>query len=533
MSFKSIVIIVCLHLLLQLFNIVNCKIITAKDIIPYLPTTSLTQLVTLPMETFKCYSINGSGNNLNNFDWGQANTPMHRYSPNFYGVHQESSRKRSKLDGEGLWSDIPRTSWSARQLSNEFFHQSGCSEATSNPKNCNDLFWVFGQFLDHDMTLAEAGTKSMPVLLPSCDYWFRQRGVIQIPMTRNLPYYSGNQNIDPINILTSYLDASQVYGHENDRAYYLRLLKDGKLLTRTINGQEYPPTPIINTKTGKEFVVDAQAPLSNKNFFFCGDQRANEVVTLGLIHTIFVREHNRLCDEIKQAFILADSNNIPILQQPITGILDEIIYQMARSILISETQHITYHHWIPLLLGQNNSPNPDLITYDPNVKASIRNEFATALFRLHSLIGCNIRRVSEYKGEYKPIQLEEAFFNTPKLLEINEIENIIRGLLSQKCQRFDNQIVSPLRNFLFGNVAYKANILDLVSINLQRGRDHGLSSFQTLRKYYGLQAYSSIDQFTSDPEMRAKILQYFGSRLENMDPFLGIVLEEKADLTHN
>ena len=49
----------------------------------------------------------------------------------------------------------------------------------------------------------------------------------------------------------------------------------------------------------------------------------------------------------------------------------------------------------------------------------------------------------------------------------------------------DNFIVEDLRSFLFihpGNVAG----LDLASFNIQRGREHGLPDYNSLREAYGL-----------------------------------------------
>ncbi|VDM29705.1 unnamed protein product [Toxocara canis] len=71
--------------------------------------------------------------------------------------------------------------------------------------------------------------------------------------------------------------------------------------------------------------------------FLAGDYRANEQLGLMSMHTIFMREHNRL------AALLANQN------QRLDG---ETIFQEARKIVGAQMQHITYYHWLPKVLGE-------------------------------------------------------------------------------------------------------------------------------------------------------------------------------------
>ena len=71
-------------------------------------------------------------------------------------------------------------------------------------------------------------------------------------------------------------------------------------------------------------------------FFLAGDIRANEQIGLTAMHTLFVREHNLLCDDINATYPGADPE-----QQ----------YQLARKIVGAEIQVITYKEFLPALLG--------------------------------------------------------------------------------------------------------------------------------------------------------------------------------------
>ena len=73
------------------------------------------------------------------------------------------------------------------------------------------------------------------------------------------------------------------------------------------------------------------------NFYFhSGDGRVTEHPFLTVMHTIWVREHNRIAN------ILYNSN--PVLS-------DETIFQQARKIVIAELQHIIYSEYLPTIIG--------------------------------------------------------------------------------------------------------------------------------------------------------------------------------------
>ena len=83
------------------------------------------------------------------------------------------------------------------------------------------------------------------------------------------------------------------------------------------------------------------------------------------MHTLFVREHNRLADRIKQRYKDAS---------------DEEIYQMARKMVGASVQKITYEEFLPALLGPM-TPNVGSSKYDHNEHPVILNEFAAVAFR--------------------------------------------------------------------------------------------------------------------------------------------------------
>ena len=153
------------------------------------------------------------------------------------------------------------------------------------------------------------------------------------------------------------------------------------------------------------------------------------------------------------------------------SLTDEQIYQQARAIVVAEIQAITYEEFLPTLLGRGSVGAYH--GYDADVNPNIANEFSTAAFRFgHSLLNDDVEFFgNDGRAVHDEVALSEAFFN-PDLLRETGIDSILKYVASSQSQEIDNQIVDSLRNFLFG--AGEGG-LDLSSLNIQRGRDHGLA----------------------------------------------------------
>ena len=105
-------------------------------------------------------------------------------------------------------------------------------------------------------------------------------------------------------------------------------------------------------------------------FLSTGDYRANEQLGLLSMHNLFVREHNRLAEGLKE--INPHWN-------------DERIYQESRKIVGAQMQIISFSHWLPHILGKEGLGLLGKYNgYDPHLSPAVLNEFATAAFRLLS-----------------------------------------------------------------------------------------------------------------------------------------------------
>jgi hypothetical protein len=96
-------------------------------------------------------------------------------------------------------------------------------------------------------------------------------------------------------------------------------------------------------------------------------------------------------------------------------------------------------------------------------------------------------------------------------------------LAHQVCQRVDSYIVADVRNFLFG--APGAGGFDLVSLNLQRGRDHGLPGYNDTRAALGLTRAGSFADVSSDPEIQARLSAVYPDP-DSIDLWIGGLAED-------
>lgn len=313
-----------------------------------------------------------------------------------------------------------------------------------------------------------------------------------------------NPRLHP-NRVTSFIDASAVYGSDETRARALRMIDgSGRLKTSgdgllpTNNLQNFPSGVLANENKGT-FPNDA-LPVA-------GDPRAAEFPGLAAVHALFVREHNRKADEVK----LANPNWS-----------DELVYQTARRWVSAIIQHITYQEYLPTLLGP--AAIPAYTGYNINADPSISTLFSSAAFRIgHSQQAAEILRLDSSGNSLPggPLALRDAFFN-PNPINTDGIDPYLRGLIAQTAEEIDTKVVSDLRNFLFGPPG--SGGLDLPSIGIQRGRDMGLPSYVEARAEFGLPSITSFNQISSNPAVVAALQTAYGT-VDKVDIWVGGLAE--------
>ena len=442
------------------------------------------------------HSIDGYGNNEANPHWGAVGDIQPRISPADYadGIAQP------KLDAQ-FGKENPRV------ISNLLFAQ---EDIIQSDLLLSDFTWVFGQFVDHDIVLSENSNEVLEnIVIPNDDEYFTPGAVIR--MTRSLGAEGTGLSVENprqhVNHITAFLDLSQVYGSDENRANWLRSNVGGKL--KVSSGNKLPWNTMngefnSNIDNAAPFMADDTHTLTK--MFVAGDVRANENPLLISYHTLFVREHNRLCVLEKE-------------QHP--GWDDDRLYNGARQKLIAFYQNIVFNEWLPALGVELPSYNG----YKSTVNPQIFNEFSTAAFRMgHTLINSTILRMDNKGKETKEgnISLRDAYFN-PYVIEFaGGIDAYFKGMATQVQQEFDCKVIDDVRNFLFGFPGEGG--LDLAAININRGRERGIADYNTLRTSLGLPRLNSFDDLTEDSEDADLMKSIYGT-IDNVDPWVGMLAE--------
>ena len=66
-------------------------------------------------------------------------------------------------------------------------------------------------------------------------------------------------------------------------------------------------------------------------------------------------------------------------------------------------------------------------------------------------------------------------------LSAHAIDNILRGMISNSVETLDNSITEEITNHLFENKKIPFSGMDLISLNIQRARDHGIPPYNEYR----------------------------------------------------
>ncbi|KZS19290.1 Chorion peroxidase [Daphnia magna] len=436
----------------------------------------------------------------------------------------------------GIWD--PKIRKSSKELPNVRVVRTTVVKDENHPAvDMTHMLMQWGQFIDHDMVqvpVFQTANQSniecctpeggilpselrhphcFPIDIPVNDPFYGPRGIRCLNFVRSMitPRTECRMGYaDQMNQLTHFIDASHVYGPSPVIAANLRQFVGGLMKTSFIEGRQYP----LQDFQGKNCVGLTR----DTGCFVAGDTRVNQIMTLTSLHIIFLRQHN---------YIATALNAI----NPHWS--DEIIYQETRRIIGALMQHITYNEFLPSILGRQTMEIYGLTpqssgyssSYDENVNPSITNEFAAAAFRMgHSLIQGSINLVEE-DGKVR-VELMRNWFNNPHLLrQSGQLDAVLRGMIDQWPQNMDEWVSEDLTNHLFQRPKRDFG-LDLISINLWRGRDHGLPGYNTYRQVCGLPPVTSFQELLKimDRSVVNRLASVYRS-VDDIDLYIGGLVE--------
>ncbi|XP_069693033.1 dual oxidase-like [Periplaneta americana] len=473
----------------------------------------------------------GFYNNLARPDLGAIDTPLLRRWPAAYkdGVYEPSGYDRPNpldLSDQLLKGDIGSKSKTGKTALLVFFGQQVVEEILDAQRPaCPPEYFNIKIPENHSYQTEHPKHSVIPVLRTRYDM---RTG------------YSPNNPRQQLNEITPWLDGGLVYGTTKAWSDHLRLYSNGTLaphgLLATSHDGLYPdynkarlpmanpPPPFYHSqfKTHHE-------TLKVERFFKLGNPRGNENPFLLTFGILWFRWHNHIAHYLHKT-------------RPKWN--DEKVYNEARKWVIASQQHIVVNTWLPEWLGEELDPYKE---YNPSMDPQIDQFFQAAAFRFgHTLVppgvyvrdyarnGCNlITELAERNEMLKngTIRTCNSFWRPQEFIQAKltnksdvDIDRILMGMAFQLSELEDHNIVEDLRGRVFGPLEFSRR--DLMAINIQRGRDHGLPDYNSARQAFGLTKIKSVDDFRFIlDETKENFKKLHKNRLDNVDTWVGGILE--------
>ena len=447
-----------------------------------------------PTLDLKFRSLDGSGNNLLDNDLGKAGNIYKRVG------------KVNYANGNEIDDSLPNP----RFVSNRIFNDLHVNLFSEN--NASHLVFVWGQFLDHTFGLAESSHESANITFDNLDPledFTNDFGSIRFNRSASIEV---DDQAEQINTVSSFIDGWAIYGGTEERLEWLREGEvDGDLSNNSakllLPGGYLPRADARGDHTtAPEMALMSRLMSDPASAIIAGDVRANENTGLTATHTLFAREHNRIVDLLPNS--LDEENK----------------FQIARKVVIATQQYITYNEFLPSVGIELNSYEG----YDAKVDPSITNEFATVGYRAHSMVHGDFDfdrgnisdadlAILESQGVLKDGGQIEVSVNAqsgnPDIVRKVGLDAVFEGLVETNYNN-DEQIDNQLRSIMFqipqfGNgegeftdgppiESLFNGVVDIGAIDIQRGRDHGIVSYNDLRETFGLARLESFYDITGE-----------------------------------
>ena len=331
------------------------------------------------------------------------------------------------------------------------------------------------------------------------------------------------------------VDLCQIYGLHEHEARCLRSHSGGRLSSQVVNGEEYPDylgernnagewqvkakyscvdsrgnvipgkglyphgnTEWVKTALDKSFPPGTLTPEQRNarldRLYATGLERGNSSVGYVALSTIFLREHNRICQEL---------SSIPDLDWKDD---DERLFQTARMINTCLLLKLTIEDYINHIAGDS------LFRFDPSFAESqpwyranwMALEF-NLLYRWHGL-------VPDQLIVNDAIVKQSSYRWNNELLEAQGLASIISNASAHSAGRIG---LGNSPDFLMG-AEYQT---------IKMGRDFKLQSYNNYRQNFGLPKLKDFTELTKNSSLRQKLETLYGD-IDQLELVVGLFAED-------
>jgi hypothetical protein len=354
---------------------------------------------------------------------------------------------------------------------------------------------------------------------------FRQTKMF-VGKTQPDPTWTPGQEQTPvtfINEVTHWWDGSQIYGSDQETQNRLRSFVDGKL----------------------RLTPDGNLPLDSNGVEETGFRR-NWWVGVSVLHTLFVHEHNAICERLKATYPRWDDHRLFNVARLVNAAVMAKIHSIewTPAILPNPTLNLALNaNWYGILtnifrpnrirktVAEINIRNPEMggVVGNPIDKHrqpyGLTEEF-TEIYRLHSLLpeSLHLNRIGDTAIEKIPFPASRQA-GSVRLTNRFGIANILYSFGRQhpgalelnNYPRFMQELSIP------GNPLF-----DMGTVDILRARERGVPRYNEFRRQLGMNPIHSFDDLTPNPEHIQKLKEIYGDKpeaVEDLDLLIGTLSE--------
>lgn len=303
------------------------------------------------------------------------------------------------------------------------------------------------------------------------------------------------------------IDLAQIYGSNEAVALMLRSGEGGKLRSQMIEGEEYPDSlgelddngiwqvkdryknlPYIADKEWMESIFGGLSDPQKDKLFATGLERGNSIVGHMVMSTLFLREHNGICDQ------LAGRN---------PGWDDDRLFHTARIIntvilmkLIIE-DYVNHIAGLDVLVMDNSFVEKQQWYRTPWIAAEFN-----LLYRWHGLV----------PDALKVAGRDESLIRNFDLLINEGLSSLLEAATLQVAGKIS---LDNVPGFL----------MPAEQAMINKGRDWRLGSFNDYRVKFGLSRIESFDQLTDDTNLNKRLKALY-SDIDNLELTVGLFAED-------
>jgi hypothetical protein len=345
----------------------------------------------------------------------------------------------------------PREGPNARAISNAFFRRNETIYYEHTP-----LLLGLVEFIMHDVTYSQdSDTEYVEVPMPPDETEFLLNTKFRVPRARAIPG-TGTSRENPreiANMVTTWMDLSALYGSSAQVAQALRAFRGGKLQTQEVNTTaSHQPSSYLPFNT-MGVPTRTRPGMDPSRLFAGGDARTNEDWIVLAVHTLFLREHNRLCDMLSSKYPQWD---------------DEQLYQTARVVLSAKYQLIGNSYQMAYFTDKMPSPQDDgfplfrqiygynVLELNPAMKYPwplvtkkgrpivVSNEMGV-VYRFHEFIIPHLPIKDANNVTIRNQDLFSTGFNATGFVDTG-LENVLRGMTASAIPNFKSGVDETFRS---------------------------------------------------------------------------------------